>query len=219
MDKNSLVQPYVADYMQQVRRGRDGMLGRFEQTCRSAGLPVSGPETSDLLEILCRMHRPERILEIGTCVGFSAMLMHTACPSAEIVTIERNPAMIMSAKLNFEHFGVESIRLLEGDAADILPTLEGLFDLIFIDAAKGQYISFFDECCRLLRPGGMIAADNVLFNGCVASGKPDIRRNQTIVCRLRSFIDRLENDCRFKTVILPVGDGVSLSYRLREDEI
>lgn len=219
MDKNSLVQPYVADYMQRVRRSRDGMLGRFEQTCRSADLPVSGPETSDLLEILCRIHRPERILEIGTCVGFSAILMHTACPSAEIVTIERNPAMIMSAKLNFEHFGAESICLLEGDAADILPTLKGLFDLVFIDAAKGQYISFFDECCRLLRPGGVMAADNVLFNGCVASGKPDIRRNQTIVCRLRSFIDKLENDRRFKTVILPVGDGVSLSYRLREDEV
>ena len=219
MDKNSLVQPYVARYMGQVRRERGGMLGEFEQTCRRAALPISGPETSDLLEILCRIHRPERILEIGTCVGFSAVLMHSACPSAEIVTIERNPAMIMSAKLNFEHFGIENIHLLEGDATQILPTLNRPFDFAFIDAAKGQYLSFLDECGRLLLPGGVMVSDNVLFNGYVASGKPDIRRNQTIVGRLRTFINTLENDRRFKTVILPLGDGVSLSYRLREDEI
>ena len=219
MDVNGLVYPYVEEYICSVRRRRGGMLGELEAACRRAKLPVSGPETANLLEIICRVRRPERILEIGTCVGFSALLMSESCPSAEIVTIERNPAMIMSAKLNFEHFKSDRICLLEGDAAALLPKLAGAFDLVFIDAAKGQYPVYLKECMRLLQPGGVMIADNVLFNGYVAKGRPDGHRNQTIVSRLSTFISELENDIRLKTVILPIGDGVTLSCRLREDEI
>lgn len=160
--------------------------------------------------------KPKKILEIGTCVGFSAILMHSAVPSAEITTIERNPAMIPIAKKNFNEFNAEKqITLVEGDAADILKTLNSdYYDVIFLDAAKGQYPVFYNECKRLLKNGGILITDNVLFNGYVAKGIPDVRRNKTIVTRLNSFLNILEQDTDMKTVILPISDGVTVSYKM-----
>ena len=133
---------------------------------------------------------------------------------ADIVTIERNPVMIEPAKKNLREFGAEDkIKMLIGDAVELLPTLDGTFDLIFIDAAKGQYPVFLREAERLLVDEGVIVADNVLFNGMVATGIPDIRRNKTIVKRLAEFLRELEADISLKTVILPISDGVTVSVR------
>ena len=167
MKKDGLVFEYITEYMHSVRRQRDGELGDLERKSREEGLPVSEPETSDMLEILCLLRRPKRILEIGTCVGFSSLLMESACPDAEIITLERNPAMIVPAKENFERFG-SSVKMIEGDAVDILPTLDAPFDLIFIDAAKGQYPFFLKHALRLMSDDAVLICDNVLFNGMVA---------------------------------------------------
>ena len=123
--------------------------------------------------------------------------------------------MIGPAKKNIRDFGAEnSIKMLIGDAVEILPTLAAPFDLIFIDAAKGQYPVFLREAERLLSDDGVIVADNVLFNGMVATGVPDIRRNKTIVKRLAEFLRELEADLSLKTVILPISDGVTVSVRI-----
>ena len=214
MDKDGLVFGHITEYMRLLRRERTGALGDLERRAREEKYPIAEPETADMLEIMCRVRKPKRILEIGTCIGFSALLMHDACPDADIVTVERNPVMIEPAKKNLREFGAEDkIKMLIGDAVELLPTLDGTFDLIFIDAAKGQYPVFLREAERLLADEGVIVADNVLFNGMVATGIPDIRRNKTIVKRLAEFLRELEADISLKTVILPISDGVTVSVR------
>lgn len=214
MEKDRIVYPYITEYLRKVRRPRDGKLGELEAWARQEGYPVSEPETSDLLEIICRLKNPQNILEIGTCVGFSALLMHSCC-DGKITTLDRYEAMYSVAEKNFADFGAEDrIKLVKGDAVEILPTLTEKYDLIFIDAAKGQYPVFLENSLRLLAPHGVIIADNIFFNGYVAEGKPDRHRNKTIVTRLDEFITRLEAEQSLKTVLLPISDGVSLSYKL-----
>lgn len=214
MDKDGLVFAHITAYMRAVRRERDGELGRLEQWARQQKYPIAEPETADLLQILCRIRNPRRIIEIGTCIGFSSLLMHQTCPQAEIITIERNPVMLAPAKENIMRFDAQqSITLLEGDACEILPTIPGKADLIFLDAAKGQYPVFLQQCLRLMDSGSVLVADNVLFNGYVAKGVPDVRRNRTIVTRLDEFLRRLQADETLDTVILPISDGVTVSVR------
>ncbi len=215
MEKDGLVFAHITEYMRKIRREKDSKLGELERKAREEKFPVAEPETADLLEIICMLKQPKNILEIGTCIGFSALLMHSAAPEAKITTIERNPVMIPPAKENFKNFEAEDfITMLEGDAVEILKTLpDDSYDLIFLDAAKGQYPTFYKECQRLLQKNGVIITDNVLFNGMVATGIPDIRRNKTIINRLDEFLNTLEQDTDMKTVILPISDGVTVSYR------
>ena len=213
MDKHMLVYEHITEYMRTIRRERTGDLGELERRARLEKYPIADAETSDLIEIICYLKQPSKILEIGTCIGFSSLLMSSVCSDAEITTIERNPVMIRPAKENFTKFNAENITLMEGNALSILPTLKDKYDLIFLDAAKGQYPVFFKECIRLLNSKGILLADNVFFNGYVATGIPDIRRNKTIINRLRQFLSELENNESLKTVILPISDGVTLSYK------
>lgn len=219
MKKDRIVYPYISEYMQNLRRKREGYLGELEERARKEDYPISNPETSDLLEILCRIQKPQRILEIGTCIGFSALLMEDSSPAGvRVDTLERNPAMISPAKENIARFSRGGITLHEGNAVELLPLFEEPYDLIFIDAAKGQYPVFFRECRRLLKPDGVLVADNVFFNGYAAEGVPDIRRNWTIVRRLNEYLSALESDRDFKTVLLPISDGVTLSFRMQKTE-
>ena len=181
MDKDGLVFTHITEFMRKIRRERDGEIGALERMARNAGYPIADPETSDLIEILCYIKKPSEILEIGTCIGFSSLLMLSVTPDAKITTIERNPVMIAPAKENFARFNAKNVTLLEGDATKILPTITKKADFIFIDAAKGQYPLFLKECVRLLNNEGVLVCDNVLFNGRVATKIPDIRRNKTII--------------------------------------
>ena len=214
MSKTGITFEYVTDYLQSVRRKRDGWLADKEMLWREQGFPIAEPEVGDLLEIICSLLKPRKILEIGTCVGFSSLLMSRTVPDAKIVTIERNPVMIKEAKNSFGLYDTHHrIQLLEGDAANILPSLTDKFELVFLDAAKGQYPAFFTEIKQLLSHGGVFISDNVLFNGYVAKGAPDRHRNKTIVMRLDEYIKTLESDVDFKTVLLPISDGVTLSIK------
>ncbi len=214
MEKFGITYDHITEYLHALRRERQGELAEKEKLWRSAGLPIAEPEVGDLIEIMCRLKQPSKILEIGACVCFSALLMSQTVPDAEITTIERNPVMIKDAKENLEYFDKnKKITLLEGDAAKILPELSGPYDLIFLDAAKGQYPTYFPEIKRLLSSGGIFISDNVLFNGYVAKGAPDRHRNKTIVVRLDEYLKMLETDTDFKTVLLPISDGVTLSIK------
>lgn len=216
MEKDRILYPAITDFLKTARRERDGKIGDFEKWARKENYPISQPETADLIEIICRLKKPKKILEIGTCVGFSSLLMFSVC-DAHITTIDRYEAMYSVAQQKFKEFDAEDrIKLLIGNAVDILPTLEDKYDFIFIDAAKGQYPVFLRECKKLLAKEGVLMADNILFNGYVADGKPNRHRNKTIVVRLGEYISQLESDPDLKTVLLPISDGVSLSYHLGE---
>lgn len=215
MALDCLIDPVTERYLRTLPSLMPESLLELEQEVRSAGFPVSSPESVELLIFLCTAHQPKRILEIGTCVGFSAITMATVCPDVQIDTIERNPAMIPDAKKNFARFQKENITIFEGDAAVILPNLSGPYDLIYLDAAKGQYPAYLPECVRLLAEGGIFLSDDVLFRGQVSAGKPDCHRNQTIVNRLDEYLHLLKQDSRLTTTVLPISDGMTLSVKRR----
>ena len=179
-------------------------------------VPIIRPETANLLQTLIKMNAPKNILEVGAAVGFSASLMaETAGSDAKIITIENYKPRIPIANANIKRAGFDNqITLLEGDATDILPTLDGPFDFVFMDAAKGQYINFWPEIKRLTKEGGMIVTDNVLQDGDIIESRFAInRRNRTIHKRMRDYLYELTHDKDYYTTILPLGDGVSISVK------
>lgn len=179
-------------------------------------VPIIRPETQNLLKLLITMNKPKRILEVGAAVGFSgSLIVETAGVGATLTTIENYEPRIPVARANFERAKVsEQVTLLEGDAMDILPTLDGKFDFIFMDAAKGQYINFWPEIKRLIADHGIIVTDNVLQDGDIIESRYAItRRNRTIHKRMRDYLYELTHDEEFTTSILPLGDGVSISVK------
>lgn len=213
MALDCLIDPITEGYLRSLPSLLPTELTELERNVRDAGFPVSSREAIDFLVFFCRLLQPKRILEIGTCVGFSSLVMHAACGGVSIDTIERNPAMIPDARANFQRYHGDGITLFEGDAAVILPNLTGPYDLIYLDAAKGQYPVYLPECLRLLRDGGVLISDDVLFRGQVPAGKPDCHRNQTIVNRLDSYIRMLKTHPQLTTTLLPISDGMTVSVK------
>jgi predicted O-methyltransferase YrrM len=163
--------------------------------------------------------RPENILEIGTAVSFSALLMHEYAPDARVTTIENYEPRLIKARENFAKYaGDDRIELLEGDAAQILPGLkDGGYDFIFLDSAKGQYITFLDDIVRLLAPGGMLVSDNVMQDGDVIESRYAVRRrDRTIHERMREYLREVSDSPCLESAILPMADGVTVSYRKRD---
>ena len=192
-------------------------LRELERKALDEGIPIIRPHTRGLIQCILEMKAPERILEIGTATGYSALVMYTYAPSpCRIVTIEKDPARAAEARRNFERFGADRIELIEADAAEVLPGFTGPFDLIFLDAAKGQYIRFLPDLIRLLVPGGVLLTDNVLKEGEILESKFAVtRRNRTIHKRMREYLAAISRDERLRTVLLETGDGAAISVRRR----
>ncbi len=211
-----IVDERYTTYLNSLYPELTGELEAIRQEALETYVPIIRPETVNLLRLLITMNQPKSILEVGAAVGFSANLMaQTAGPDVKITTIENYEPRIPIAKANFKRCGHDSqITLLEGDAMKILPTLDGSFDFVFMDAAKGQYINFWPEIKRLTRDGGVIVTDNVLQDGDIIESRFAItRRNRTIHKRMRDYLYELTHDEGFSTTILPLGDGVSISVK------
>lgn len=196
----------------------EGKLGEVQKNALEGSFPVIPHETARFLSFLISILKPVDILEIGTAVGFSASLFCALAPeNAHVTTIDRYDIMIEGAKKNFEYMGLnDKVTLLEGDAAKILPTLEPSFDFIFLDAAKGQYINFLDDCVRLLRVGGVLAADDVLEAGGVTQSRYDVpRRQRTTHKRLRNFLWEINGRDDLETAVVPIGGGLALCRRVK----
>lgn len=201
---------YIANFIDGFYNLHEGRLGELEKIAREEGLPVAKKDTIALIECLCLLKKPKRILEIGTCIGYSALVMSAVCPDAQIDTIDRYKYMIDRAKKNFADFDARNITLHEGQAADILPTLTGKYDMVYLDAAKGQYPNFLPYCIDLLEEGGLFIADNVLCGGIVAGAPLETRRDKTTVVRMNKFIEMIKEDGRLKKSLLACGDGIML---------
>lgn len=190
-------------------------LEALENRARRDGVPVIRPQTQRLLRFLLALRRPESILEVGTAVGYSALFMHEyAQQGARITTIEKDAARAAEARAHFAEAGVSEaqICLREGDAEQILPTLAGTYEFIFMDAAKGQYPAFFPEVLRLLAPGGILLSDNILREGEVLESRYAVtRRNRTIHRRMRAYLEALMEEPSLQTVLLETGDGAAIS--------
>lgn len=212
-----IIDERMATYIDSLDRGNTPFLDEIEKYALETQVPVIRKSMQSLLKFLLAFSKPKNILEVGTAIGFSALLMHEYSPTdCHITTIEKYEKRIPIAKENFAKAGAEDrITLLEGDAADILKHLEGSYDLIFMDAAKGQYIHFLPDILRLLPPGGFLVSDNVLQDGDIIESRFAVtRRNRTIHARMRDYLYELKHHPQLETVILPVGDGVTLSTKV-----
>ncbi len=179
-------------------------------------VPVIRRETASLLRFLLTAKRPASILEVGTAVGYSTLLMSEYMPSgSHITTIENYEKRFCAAQENVERAGRgDRITLLFGDAREVLDGLEGGFDFIFMDAAKGQYIHFLPKVLRLMTPGALLVSDNVLQEGDILESRYAVeRRDRTIHARMREYLYELTHHPLLETIVLPVGDGVTVSVR------
>ncbi len=203
-------------YLQSLDRGNTKLLDQIEEEALAEQVPIIRKEMQGLLKFLLALKKPKKILEVGTAVGFSAILLLTYAPEgAELSTIENYEKRIPVAKKNFQRASLEQrITLYEGDAAEILKQLTGSYDLIFMDAAKGQYLAFLPEVVRLLAAGGLLVSDNVLRDGELIESRFAVtRRNRTIHRRMRDYLYELTHREDFVTTILDLGDGVALSVK------
>ena len=207
------------DYMEEYIRGlipeSEGRLKDLEVFAKENGVPIAQKETIKFLEFMVSMKKPLRILELGTAIGYSAIIMHDAAgTNPHITTIERSEEMIKYAKENIKSFGYEDkIVIKEGDCLEILEKLQEPYDLIFMDAGKGHYNHFLPHCLRLLKDDGIIIADNVLFRGMVASDELVKRRKITIVKRMRTYLELVSQDKSLITSVIPMGDGIAITRR------
>lgn len=211
-----IVDERLVTYINSLDTGNTAMLDQIEREATADYVPIIGKEMQSFLKFLLAMKKPARILEVGTAVGFSAILMAEYDPvPCQITTIENYEKRIPIARENFKRAGKEAqIALLEGDAAEVLKTLEGPYDFIFMDAAKGQYIHFLPEILRLLAKDGVLVSDNVLQDGDVIESRFAVtRRNRTIHKRMREYLYTLTHSEELVTAVLPVGDGITLSTR------
>ncbi len=214
MIDDSINYEYIIRYLRDLLPKREGLSLRMEQFAKEYGVPISQPETMKLLEVLIRLGRVDSVLEVGCAIGYSAIHFCLAGAS-RVDTVELSPEAARVARQNFAQAGLsQAITLLEGDAREILPTLNGEYDMIFMDAAKAQYQEFFPHCMRLLKKGGLLVSDNVLYKGMIATDELVLRRKITIVKRLRQYLSMLSSHEELETTVLPIGDGVALSYKI-----
>lgn len=211
-----IVDERMRTYINSLNTGNTAFLEELEQTALETGVPVIRREMQSFIKTLMAMRKPKRILEVGTAVGFSTLLMCEYGPSdLKITTIENYEKRIPIAKENFKKAGREAqITLLEGDAGEILKTLSGTYDFIFMDAAKGQYINWLPDILRLMEKGSVLVSDNVLQEGDIIESHYLVeRRNRTIYKRMREYLYELTHNPILVTSVLPVGDGAAVSIR------
>ena len=212
-----IIKERMTVFIDSLDRGNTPFLDELENEALRNRIPVIRKSMQSLLKFLLAFKKPDRILEVGTAVGFSALLMSEYGPEgSHITTIENYEKRIPAARENFRRAGKEDrITLLEGDATEVLKGLSGTYDMIFMDAAKGQYLHFLPDVLRLLAPGGLLVSDNVLQDGDVMESRFAVtRRNRTIHARMREYLYELKHHPELETVVLPVGDGVTLSTKL-----
>ncbi len=203
-------------FIDSLDTGNTPFLNEIEKEAKETNVPIIRTQVQSLLKLLLAMRKPATILEVGCAIGFSALLMSEYGPEdCHITTIEKYEKRIPVARENFRRAGKEErITLLEGDAVEILQKMTGAYDMIFMDAAKGQYIHFLPDVLRLLAPGGILLSDNVLQDGDILESRFAVtRRNRTIHSRMRAYLYELKHHPQLETVILPVGDGVTLSVK------
>lgn len=211
-----IVDERLVTYINSLDTGNTEILDLIEKEAIDSYVPIIRKEMQTFLKVLLAMKKPARILEVGTAVGFSAILMAEYNPvNAQITTIENYEKRIPIARENFRRAGKEEqITLIEGDAAEVLKTLDEPYDFIFMDAAKGQYIHFMPDILRLLAEDGVLVSDNVLQDGDIIESRYVVtRRNRTIHKRMREYLYELTHHEELVTAVLPVGDGITVSTR------
>ncbi|MDW7659818.1 MAG: O-methyltransferase [Bacillota bacterium] len=221
MSDHNIVDEHVEHYIRTLLPKSTGLLGELERYAVENLVPIVQPEIAQYLKVLMKVQKPVRILEIGTAIGYSATLMAEQMDRGVIETIELKMEMVEKASETFEKLKLykPDVEIIQhhGDAISILEQMNGEFDMIFIDASKGHYKAFFELCMPMLKPRGLIVSDNVLYKGMVATNLYLVRRKITIVKRMRTYLDFISNHPELDTTVLPMGDGLAISYKKEAD--
>ncbi len=202
-------------YIHSLEKPNSEILTEIEQAAHKDLVPIIRKEMESFLRVILTIKHPKEILELGTAIGYSAILMSECC-DAKITTIENYEKRIPIARENIKKAGKSNqIELLEGDALEVMKTLpKEKYDFIFMDAAKAQYINYLPEVMRLLIPGGVLITDNVLQDGDLIQSKFVVRRrDRTIHKRMREFLETVKHDERLETSIVPIGDGIVMAVK------
>ena len=215
--EDRIVYPELNEYLRSLLPESRGLLKELEDYSKEPYIPIIQKEVAQFLKVFFSYNKPVKLLEIGTAIGYSAIyFLGIMGDMGEVTTIERNAEMIKKAKENFLKAGVsEKVTLLEGDATEILPNLEGRYDVIFLDAAKGQYMNFLPHLLYLLKPGGTLITDNILYRGIVASEDLAPKKHITIARNLRKYLNEITHNPSLETTVIPLGDGVGISRKIK----
>ncbi len=210
---NQITYPYIEEFLNELEPPEDAFLLALEEEARRDNVPAAVRPTARLLYLLAKLKKPARILEVGTAIGYSALTLYTGSgKQAKIVTIEKDEERFLLARNNIRAYGaLGDVKPLCGDAEELIDTLDGTFDMVFIDAAKGASMRYFEKVLPKLSLGGMIVTDNVLYGGRTAAPGEPLHKHRTGVRVMREYLDFLCTDSRFYTVVLPVGDGVAVT--------
>ena len=211
-----LIDSDVQNYISSLLPARTGILEKIESESKERHIPIVEPEVAQFLRFLITVKNPSRIVEIGTGTGYSTISMAKALkPSAMIETIELNPIRYQEAIENIKVAGyANQVRLHHGHVFDLLPHIEGEFEFVFMDAAKGQYLELFNMIFPRLKVGGIIVAEDIFYEKLVVLDREDIRkRNRTMSRRLRTYLDLVVNHPQLETTLVPLGDGLAVSCK------
>lgn len=215
---SNITHDYIDKYIQSLLPEHTGILKDMEEYALQNNIPIITSDISAILALFIKTINAKNILEIGTAIGYSSILMaKSAGVDCQITTVEKNSDLAELAILNIKRSGyANNIKVLTGEATEALNNIKGHYDIIFIDAAKGQYFDFFNKSIDKLRIGGLFICDNVLFRGMVAERSLLIRRKITIVKRLKKFLKYISENKSLQTSVIPIGDGISVSLKLTE---
>lgn len=212
---SEIVQDYIDDYIRGLIPPDSPEMEEFRSNAEQEEVPIIHREVQKHIEMLIGANKIQSILEVGTAVGFSSSVFARAMgPAGQVDTIERNLNMVAQADENITALRLKNqISIMIGDAQEQLEELTKTYDMIFLDGAKGHYIHLLDHCLRCLKPGGLLVSDNVLYKGMIASDHLVIRRKITIVKRMRKYLEAISNHPQLVTSILPLGDGLAISWK------
>lgn len=218
-----IVNERIVSYIHSLESQNSEVLTKIEQNAIKDKVPIIRKEMESFLRVMLTISRPLNILELGCAIGYSAILMSEYLPEGgHITTIENYDRRIVEAKANIEMAGLSSkITLLEGDAMEVMKDLESEnYDFVFMDAAKAQYINFLPEVMRLMKPGAILIADNVLQDGDIIESRYGvIRRNRTIHSRMREYMYEVKHMEELETTIVPIGDGITMSVKKEKKDV
>jgi len=214
MFDDSVATEQITDYLRSMIKENTGILKELEEKALKEYIPIISPEVAQLIRLISELSRAESILEIGSAIGYSAILFSGFSEKMKVTTIEMDEDRALQAQENIRRAGLEKkITLLKGNALLVMDHLTEKFDIIFVDAAKGQYNNFLPKCLSLLKKGGILISDNILYRGAVAETGFIPRKHRTIIVNMKEYLSRLSEDENLTTSIIPIGDGVAISLK------
>lgn len=211
----------IEEYLANFSTNKDEKLVQLEAYAKEQKVPIMEERALSVMLHILKLHQPNKILEIGAAIGYSAIRMAKALPNTKIVTIEIDPHRFELAEQNIRACGLENqITIYHGDALEIVQEvkLDGPFDALFIDASKGQYKRFFQAYEPLLSKRAVVFSDNVLFKGLVAEEMIESKRLKSLAKKIKEYNEWLMNQSDWDTVIIPIGDGLAFSIKRGEGE-